>query len=488
MDERSRHRHFEDEFLNQLRTRAMALSAGRFPADEVKVEPTPDGIDAARDELRRLEVFDRGAIDKLAGTRSYELRFLKKALGGLLRTTVSKIRVRVLAPVRELLSGEPAGPAGREEVLDALARYQILPRRAQPTGVVLASATGFSDEAKALVQAMGPPTLVLMGGRADGGWDVTLPEKVRKSPWAKLFDLETTDERVRRLLYHLNENASLVDSRGISVAALADKLGLATAQAETLVRQACRRQPRLLTVTHEGQLHVCRAPLAAESNTMSVWSRIRKLLRMKPTTAERVRELTTQRVRLEQMRAEVDQKIDGMERDERESLQQGAATSSDAIKKQLAGKLLRLRKELRRNRAQAQVYTNQIDVIGTQVHHLTLTEQGKRLSLPSAEELTQQAAEAEQVMAELSANAELAGRIEVTGDTPERADEEAAIFAEFEQAATRSEDAAPEPEPTPARTAASSGARSSEAPPRVADSSPPPPKAEKAKSAKPEAS
>jgi len=355
-----------------------------------------------------------------------------------------------------------------------------------PTGVILASATGFTAEARTLAEGGGRPTLILMGGREDGGWDVTMPPPVRKSPWARLFELESQDERLRRLLYHLDQNANLVDSRGISMSALADKLGLSSAETELLVRQACRSEPRLMTVVHEGRTHICRTPLAEEGNTMSIWSRIRRLLRLRPTTAERVRELTAQRVQIEQQRFEVDQKVNALENDERQLVQQGAAAPSDAERKQIANKLMRARRELRRHRAQAQLFTQQIDIIGTHVHHLTLAEKGKRLDLPKAEDLTREAAQAEQVMSEVAVNADLAASIEVTGETPLMAEEEAAIFEEFKQVAASQAGASPAAEPE-APPAAEPPAAASEAPTRAAEAAPPPPPAkEKDKSARPE--
>jgi hypothetical protein len=493
MDERSRHRQFEDRFLNQLRARALALVQGKLPADEVAVQATPEGIDAVRAELSRLEVYDRGVVEKLAGTRSLQMLFQKRLFGGLFRSTVSRVRVRVLASVEALLNDETPGPVGREQVLDALASYEVLPRRDKPTGVILASATGFTAEARSLVEGSSPPTLILMGGREDGGWDVTMPPPVRSTPWAKLFELESQDERVQRLLRHLDENANLVDSRGLSMSALAEKLGLSAAETEGLVRQACRSEPRLMTVVHEGRTHICRTPLAEEGNAMSIWSRIRKLLRLKPTTAERVRALTAQRVKIEQDRFELDQKVNALEGDERQLIQQGAAAPSDAERKQVAGKLVRARRELRRQRAQAQLYTQQIDIIGTHLHHLTLAEKGKRLELPKAEDLTREAAQAEQVMAELSANADLAASIEVTGETPMMAEEEAAILEEFKQVAA-SQAAAPEaPAAEPAarasqeeraKAAERAPAAPGETPTRAA--SPPPLSKEKDKPARPE--
>jgi hypothetical protein len=287
-------------------------------------------------------------------------------------------------------------------------------------------------------------------------------------------------------MHHLNQNANLVDSRGFSMVALSEKLGLSMAETEQPVRHACRSEPRLMTVVHEGRTHICRTPLAEEGNTMSIWSRIRRLLRLKPTTAERVRELTTQRVQIEQQRFELDQKVNVLEADELQLIQQGAAAASDAERKQVAGKLMRSRRELRRHRAQTQLYTQQIDIIGTHIHHLTLAERGKRLDLPKAEDLTREAAQAEQVVAEVAANADLAASIEVTGETPMMAEEEAAIFEEFKQVAASGTSATPAAEPE-APAAEPTPAASNKAPTQ-ADKTPPPlpPEKEKGESARPE--
>ena len=490
MDDRSRYRQFEERFIAQLRGRSLALIRGKLPADRLDVQPTPEGIDSVRAELARLEIFDRDALEKLPGTRSCQFVFSKKVLGGLFQSPVSRVRVRVLSPIEPLIKGHAPRPVGREEVLDALARYTLLPHRDRPTGIIFASPTGFTPEAKSLAEGSGNPTVVLMGGREDGGWDVTMPPRLRPTPWAKLLELESQDERLKRLLYHLNENSHLVDSRGISLRDLADKLGVPRMEAELLVRQACRAEPRLMTIVHDGVTHVARTPLAEERSSMSVWSRIRKLLRMKPTVAERVREMTIQRVKIEQERHEVDQKTDALEAQERQALQAGAAATNDAERKQQAGKLVRVRTELKRLRAQAQNLTNALDVIGTHIHHLTLAEQNRRLELPKAEEITREAAQAEQMAAELSVNADLARSIEVGAASATQLDEEAAIMEEFKQAAEAAKapaTAAPASAgATPERAASPSAARPIGSPSRTAAS--PPPLPEKREAAKPELS
>ncbi len=442
MDERSRQRQFEDQFLRQLRTRAQALLRRGLPADRFALETLPDGVDAVRATLTRLERFDRGLLEELPGTRAVQLRFQRRVLGPF-RRTVARLRAQVLAPIEALVAGQPPGPVGREQVLDGLARYELLPQRERPSAAVFASATGFTPEARALVHAPGSTALILMGGREDGGWDVEMPAVVGRSPWATLFDLESQDERLKRLLHHLNHNAADLESRGLSVPELVEKLGLPAGQTEALVRQACRQDSRLLTVVHEGTIHVCRSPLAEEDHTMSLWSRIRKLLRLKPTAAERVRVLTAQRVGLEQQRHELDGRLNELETAEREAVEHGAAAKTDVERKQLAGKLVRTRRELRRLQAQASVLTQQIDIIGTHIHHQTLAEQGKRVELPRAEELTREAAEAEQIMTELAANADLAASIEVGAQSPLMAEEEAAILEEFKLAASQRATAEP---------------------------------------------
>lgn len=436
VDERSRHRVFEQRVLGQLRARATALTHGRFPADSFEETPTTEGIDSVRDQLSRLGVYDRGAAESVGGTQSVEIRFRKKLIGGVFTTDVSRVRVRTITPVEALLHDRSAGPAGREDVLDALAQYEVLPRRERPSGVVLASATGFTPEAKALIERNTPPTLILIGGREDGGWDITLPKVLQKTPWAKWFELETQDERVQRVLYHLSKESEALETRGISVVELAEKLGLPRADVERLVHSACRTDGRLMTVVQNGVVHVCRTPFADQKGTtMGWWSRVRRLLRLKPSAAEHVREMTGQRVKLESERHELEQRVEALEQRERDYLSQGAAAPSDAEKKQVARKLVQLRRDLNMVRSQSQVLAQQIDIIGTQIHNLTLAEKGRRAELPKAEDLTATAAQAEQVVAELSANAELARGIAVNTTTPMMEEEEDAIFAEFKQVA-----------------------------------------------------
>ena len=75
-----------------------------------------------------------------------------------------------------------------------LNRLALPPMAFSPTGVVFACASGFTEEARRLVNSTPSDlSLVLVGGRADGGFDVALPDRLKGSPWAKLFELEDVD-------------------------------------------------------------------------------------------------------------------------------------------------------------------------------------------------------------------------------------------------------------------------------------------------------
>ena len=329
MDERSRQRQFEDSFHRQLRARATKLIHGSLPADRVVVESMPDGRDAVRATLNRLEMYDLDLLNELPGTRAVSLEFGRQLIWPL-SYTVARVRAQVLTPTAALVAGETPGPIGRDQVQYALDRYELLPTSQRPTAVILASATGFTPEARAMVTDSDLPKLVLVGGREDGGWDVEMSDSVRYSPWAQLVEFETQDDHVRRLLYHLDKEAAALESRGIALSELSDKLGLPLEQTEAAVRQACRSDPRLMTVVHEGELHVARSPLADEVGAMSLWMRIRRLFGFKPSTAERVRIMTAQRVQLEQQREELDRRLDALEAEERGVASEGAAAATEA--------------------------------------------------------------------------------------------------------------------------------------------------------------
>ena len=102
----------------------------------------------------------------------------------------------------------------------------------------------------------------------------------------------------------------------------------------------------------------------------------------------------------------------------------------------------------------------QVNILSTHIHNLTLTQQGEMAKMPQAEELTEAAVNAEEMLERLKGDSEMAGSLDTGLADMATSDEELAILAEFEapaadSAATRQataprEQAPAEPEP-PAR-------------------------------------
>jgi hypothetical protein len=77
------------------------------------------------------------------------------------------------------------------------------------------------------------------------------------------------------------------------------------------------------------------------------------------------------------------------------------------------------------------VLNQQIDVVSTHLHALELVHQGKSAKLPSGEDLTKDAEAAEEMLADLQADRELAGSIAPTGTTS-LTEEEQALYDELQ--------------------------------------------------------
>jgi hypothetical protein len=107
--------------------------------------------------------------------------------------------------------------------------------------------------------------------------------------------------------------------------------------------------------------------------------------------------------------------------------------ASGAIgKRRITSQMLQLRKDLERRQQLLSVLNQQINVVSTHLHNLELVQQGQVASLPNTDEMTEDAVKAEEVLAELEANSELAGSVGSIGNSGMTAEEQA-LFEELEQ-------------------------------------------------------
>ena len=262
-------------------------------------------------------------------------------------------------------------------------------------------------------------------------------------------------ERVRRAI---DEHSADLLTGGMSVSSVATKTGLD----EGLVRQAFKQvagaDPELRFTEKEGEFLLFRgAPVQhEEKRPMNVVDRIRQLFSGEADNIQKINLLAERRASLAQRRDRIYEDIAKLEEKEAELLEQGKATKSHVPRRRMAAQLAQLRKDIARQNATSAMLNKQVDIISTDIHNLTLIQQGEKAKRPDTTELTEHAVQAEEMLETLRADSELVGSLEPGIQETLVSEEELAILKEFEGA-----DAAAEP--TEARTP-SEAASSSESP------------------------
>ncbi len=196
---------------------------------------------------------------------------------------------------------------------------------------------------------------------------------------------------------------------------------------------------------------------------MNVVDRIKQLFSSDGEEAEKINLLAERRAALAQRRDRIYGDIGKLEEREADFLAQGKTATSAVPKRRLAAQLAQLRKDIARQNTTAAMLNKQIDIISTDIHNLTLIQQGDVAQLPDTEELTENAVRAEEMLETLKADADLVGSLETGIEESLTSDEELAILKEF--------DGAVETTAPPQKTASAE----STAEPRVASTAPPEP-------------
>ena len=216
---------------------------------------------------------------------------------------------------------------------------------------------------------------------------------------------------------------------------------------------------------------------------MDVFERIKQLFSREGDEAQKINALAERRAGLAQRRDRIYEDIGQLEKKEAGLLDEGKRTSSQVVRRRLAAQLAQLRKDIARQNTTANMLNQQINIISTDIHNLTLIQQGQAAELPSTEALTENAVKAEEMLETLKADADLVGGLETGLSETLTSDEELAILKEFEAAEEAPPAAARE---TPVAERREPAAPASEAPvDEVADE---PPAPERGKEADPEAS
>ena len=121
-----------------------------------------------------------------------------------------------------------------------------------------------------------------------------------------------------------------------------------------------------------------------------------------------------------------------LEKKDAESARGIQEASGAVTKRRVTSQLVQLRKDIERRQQLIGVLNQRINVVSTHLHNLELVRQDEHAKLPDSEEIANDAAAAEEMLAQLQADNEVAesvGGIATTG----MSDEEQALFEELEQ-------------------------------------------------------
>lgn len=163
-------------------------------------------------------------------------------------------------------------------------------------------------------------------------------------------------------------------------------------------------------------------------------------------TERKIAYLAERRAALSRQRDLGYEELGALETREAQLRQEFKDEESVLSRRRITSQLLQLQKDIERRRQTIGVLNQQINIVGTHLHNLEIARQGSTASLPSSEEIAQDAAKAEEVLAELQASSELADELAGGLGTLGLSEEEAALYEQLTaEAAGGTEPASREP-------------------------------------------
>ena len=165
---------------------------------------------------------------------------------------------------------------------------------------------------------------------------------------------------------------------------------------------------------------------------MSFVDKIKEMFAREGDEVAKINLLSERRAALAQRRDRLYEEIGKLEEKEAELVTQGRENKSTVVRRRLVAQVAQLRKDIARQNTTAKMLNQQINIISTDIHNLTLIQQGQMASLPDSEELTENAVQAEEMLETLKADADLVESLETGIGDVLTSDEERDILAEFE--------------------------------------------------------
>ncbi|HUB27040.1 MAG TPA: hypothetical protein VL992_16565 [Tepidisphaeraceae bacterium] len=444
----SDYRQYEQEFVQHVeklltddRLRIDTLRGRRAATTLIRDVSQSDGFAKLTDLMKEMNCPDRDLRNRMPVGQTIEVTLSQKRWF-VLRKLMGRMKIVCVSPWRALLKDEPPPPMSRAELAELLSRNP--PEGGVPTTVVVMSTSGFAIEAHELTERRTDRTVILVSPISGGGWKVVGPPETKAL--ADLFDPEAEAEKKRRIREAIEAGRAELAGSGLASDRIAARTQLSPLLVEAELKQYAKEKPGLAARRLDGKMVLYRqSAVATEPSSggvdMPLIDHIKALFARKGETEKKIAFLAERRAALGQQRDRGYEEIGDLETREADLRKQFGETSGELTKRRITSQLLQLHKDIERRQQLQSVLNQQINVVSTALHNLELVQQGKAAQLPDGDELAADAAAAEEVMAELQANNELA---ESVGGTIQggMSAEEQALYEELEKA-TRPAPAAP---------------------------------------------
>lgn len=392
-----------------------------------------DELDSLKAMMASHRRYDREALKTLPANRRVAIHGYERSWLFWRKKTGVAI-ASVLTPLEHHASGADgeAPPISLGELISHIRQLTEGKRVSHVIGVC--SPSGFTDEARDANISMPNATVVLVEPDEHGGWRTTSGGEGMDPAILQLFDPEDAQEKVDRVRELVKNRSADLLTGSLTASSVAKELGLQEHLVRRGFEQAAGADPELRVSKNNRQCLLYRgAPARRQENqSMNVIDRIKQLFSGEGDEAEKINLLAERRATLSQRRDRMYEDIAKMEEKEAGLLAQGKATTSAVPRRRLAAQLAQMRKDISRQNTTAAMLNKQIDIISTDIHNLTLIQQGEAAQLPATEELTEHAVQAEEMLETLTADSELVGHLETGLEATLASDEELAILKEFE--------------------------------------------------------
>lgn len=323
---------------------------------------------------------------------------------------IASFRVACFSPIDDLLEGNEPSPMSLGEARRALQEIPP-PLPGVPATIVIVSTSGFDPEAHELADRTSERTIILAEPNAAGGWSIHGPQEMKGV--LDLMDPEPVSLKQKRVRVVIEALQDELLTGSLSADKIAHLSQLPLKLVEDEVKSYAKQTAGLASKRLDGRVLLFRegssvAGVGVGGEGMSLLDRFKTLFGRKGDHERKIAFLSERKAMLVQSRDAMQNEIDTLEKKEFDLRKQFAANDSTVTRKRITSQMLQLQKEIGRRQQLMTVSNQQINIVSTHLHNLELVQAGKAAQLPSSDEIAADAAAAEETLAELQANAELA--------------------------------------------------------------------------------